>query len=513
MNATAWGRRHGAALALFAVLAAFYFPWTWSDQLASLGGDSAIYLLTARHFSWYAGDAPAVAQAAADSPFPPLYPLWLMLTGGAADLRFAHAATTVALLAAFAALYAWLTGIGLSRRAAAACVALFAALHGTLMQSLYLLSEAPYLALSLGALAALAPTPAAMTRRRYVAATVLVACSILTRTAGIALLPALVLALWRGRPRHAVSLAVAAVVPLAAWSLWHRPEQSYTVAMARHYAGTDAAGLLGHFQENALFLGYGLLKNWLQTTALLPVVIGLLALGALASLARLRRGEADAWYLWAYAALLLAWPFPAEAVRFTWLVVPLLLGSLLWGAAQLGARLSARAKAAPAALLALALAAIALVVVPGAALDGRRALAASGVDPAFRGLPEWYDADPRAALPAAAQHVGLARAIAALSAQAPADACIFSIKPSLVAFYASRRSVAPPVSALDDAAFAQALRDAQCRYALLLPIASPTFQAPYYPLDRLGPGAQVVAAQAVWAGPQGDVQAFLARLP
>jgi hypothetical protein len=171
---------------LIAGLAALYLPWTWSDQLASLGGDSAVYVLSAEHYAPYLPPDTLAADIARHALFPPLYALLLAATGGAADLHVAHAVTTLCLLAAVAAFFATLVAMGVPRAIGLVTVALFALLPGTLEQALQLKSEIPYLALTLAGLAALARASARANARDYWVATALLAAALLTRSAGVA---------------------------------------------------------------------------------------------------------------------------------------------------------------------------------------------------------------------------------------------------------------------------------------------------------------------------------------
>jgi hypothetical protein len=76
----------------------------------------------------------------------------------------------------------------------------------------------------------------------------------------------------------------------------------------------------------------------------------------------------------------------------------------------------------------------------------------------------------------------------------PAGSCIYSIKPSIVAFYANRISMVPPREQLDDAAFRSYLKETNCRYFYLMGFASPSFSRAYYPAQRLQNSLKVLSA-------------------
>lgn len=505
-------QRHTPAAALLLLLAAGYGVFTWSEQLGDFGGDSAAYVLTAQSYAPYLPTAPAASEIARDTIYPPLYPLWLMAFGGADDLQLAHAATTAAMLAAFAAFYGWLLAIGVSAPLAAAGMAVFALLPGTVLQSLLLHSESLYLACSLAGLAALSRGVAGRTRWYWIAAA-LIAAALLTRTAGVALLPALAVTLWRARPPQAWAMAAVAVLPALAWRLWHQEGGSYALLLLRRYAGTDAGSFLQRVSGNASAFFDGLVGNWVQVPSLQVVPALLLTLSAVVGLVRLWRLEPDAWYVLAYAAMVALWPY-RESSRFAWVLSPVLLGYLLclaersWPSAHAGAK-PWRQRVPTGFLLTV----FALTLLPGLALTVQRfrhPLAQES--PALRHYPEWYVPDVADAILYTQRHRQLIDAMRAVGDAIPADDCVLSIKPSLTALYAGRRSRPPPDINADAAAFEDQLERSGCTLAMLLPYRSGTYPRHYYPLDRLDARLVPIDEAVAWREDGRDVKLFLARI-
>jgi hypothetical protein len=485
--------QHWPQGALLALLAAVAFPLTWSPHLADLGGDSAIYVMTARHFAPYLPADPVARTFADASLFPPLYPLLLAATGGAADLRIAHAVTTACLLLAFAALPAALRALGLPRTLALAGTALFALMPETLARALQLRSEPLYLALSVAGFAWLARGSASARARDYWVASGLFGLALLTRTAGIALLPALLVALLRARPRHWGWMPIAMLLPALAWAA-QRSEQTYATVVAK-LLGAPVSSLLDLVAFNGTAFAWGLAGNLLQTQALVWVLLPLAAV-ALAVLARrFMRGEPDAWYLAAYAGMMLIWPYPEEAQRFAWVVVPWVLGYALWGLCPIADRLESAVVAR--AVRWLAPLAVGLLVLPSMVLAGQRWWSAE--DRALVHLPEWY-------LPAAAEgpakarvHLDLVRAVTELGAQVPASECVFSISPT-VALLTGRLSYLVGEAALGDEAFEALVRRRGCRFFLLMSAYDGAIAStPFYPRERLGD--RLVVLDVRYTGP------------
>lgn len=497
------------------VLATVFLPWTWSDQLASLGGDSAVYMLSARHYAPYLPADPVWQAADAGSPYPPLYPLLLVLSGGAADPHLAHAATTLCLLAAFIAFYAWLIAIGLGRSLSIATVVLFACLPGTVQQAMQLHSESLYLALSLAGLALLA-RPAQPGRQAggwRVAATF--AAAVLTRTAGIALLAAFLPAMLRERRLWpGAGLLLAAAAPAALWSLgWRGSQQGYGQGFLL-YGGKDWTEIAAALVRNGNSFVEGMVLNVLQAPAFEAVALAVILLAAVVAVVRLLRGCADAWYVGAYLFLMTVWPYPAEAQRFAWVLMPLVLGYAVWGAQQAARRRAGRAgRLLPVAGPWVVWLALALPTAVAFTLAMQRAFHPLTREvPGLRHLPEWYGPELMGSLRAGEFHLGIAESLRVLGNSVPEGECILSIKPSTVAYYTHHVSKSPPGPNTDDSAFEAELARMDCRYLLLLDAASPSYPQPYYPATRLRGRLEMVESRTKRIGESQSLAVALARL-
>lgn len=500
--------RHWPILLLLALVGSVAFPATWSGELADLGGDSAAYLLSARHFAPYA-PADAVARSfAADSQFPPLYPLVLALGGGALDLHVAHAVTTVCLLAALAAFYATLLGLGLSRGLTLATIVLFAVMPGTVAPALQLKSESLYLALSLGGLALLSRAATSNRLRDYWLATALLAAALMTRSAGLALLPALLVVLVRQRPRHWLWMPVALLAPAVAWRLLWSPAPYES--LLGFYAAASPEAVLARLAFNLEGFLWGLAGNVLQTHALFSVLAPLALVSAAVLAWRFCRFHADAWYLAAYLATMVLWPYPGEGQRFGWVVMPWLLAYAVWAADRLAGRLPGRALTTGAVRWSVP-AMLALLVLPAFHLTVQRALQAP--DPALARLPEWYGVDPESALSNAQGHLDIARAIAEFGPQLPKDECVYAIKATVVALLTGHDSHFPPVERTSDAEFERWVDQKRCRYFVLIAASDgDAYRSSFYPRDRLKDRLEILAVRASGSADPPRIVAALAVL-
>jgi len=334
----------------------------WQPGLDSLYDDSVSYLVLAQWLSpWHAID-PAVAAAAPLEKYPPVFPLLLALTGGAYDWRIAHLviaacfATTVVLLALHAARMTRSRALGI------ACAVVFALTPGAWLIAKGILSEYPFMALSLGVLLWHARSEDATPSRRDAAIlALLLASTLLTRTIGVSLCAALVVAeilRWRRNPdatrlRRIGAAVAASLAALAAWYLLRpaggQDQYAQSLDVMRQGATIDAVGwLAGSIAANAGAIAVGWLHAMLifwgepsSPSFLIAAAFGLLGLAA--TVYRASDGHLDALFTLVFLAILLLWPYPGQMYRLAFPVFPLVLAHAFWALrAGLGQKLGAR---------------------------------------------------------------------------------------------------------------------------------------------------------------------------
>ena len=492
--------RHAALLCgLLAPLAALY---AWLDVhggLGSLKGDGLIYLSTARHWAPYWPADPIAATWASLSEFPPLYPALLAATGGAADLRLAHGVTVLCLILGFAAFYGWLVGLGVARARAALAVAVLALAPGTVLQSFHVHPEGLSVALVFAALALLALAERSGRAAWYWTAAVAVGLAILARTVGVALLPALLLVLVRARPRGWPAIAALALAPGALWAVLHDVPSGYGDSLAGHYADASPGAIARSIGASIAATASGLAGNLSQSPRLAALVLAFGALALALAAWRFVRGRADAWYALAYLAVLALWPFPQEAPRLAWVVVPFVLAYLAWGAERVAARLPGDLSRLRPAVAWAPLAVLALVVLPEFLLLAARAThPLAREQPAVRHVPQWYHPDLATAAWNARLHLGTVEALERFGPGIPEGECLFTTLPLVAGFYARREALPPPAESMDPADFDDALRGAGCRFVLFTELSGRSgSEAPFYPLERLGGRVEIVDEHVV----------------
>jgi hypothetical protein len=523
-------RRHLPLLLVLAVIAPAYLAWSGTAQMGKFASDGPNYLMMARHFAHpLARDVSA--QVAAASRFPPLYPLILAWSGAAEDLRLVHAVTTAAFLLALVVLYAWLRGRGIDPTRAAIAVLLSAALPQSWLLGLMVQSEYLYLFWSLLALTLLCACddarghvrherpggeirrelPGGGSRHEFLyAAALAVAAAALTRAIGVALLVPLMLVAWRAPPRRAAAALAIGLAPVAVWHLLHHAPDGYASQLLDIYQRAPLpVVLLAQLRRELPALQSGFLENFGGVAALAPALVVLEAACLAAAAWRVVQRRPDAAYLAAYAAILLIWPFPEEAGRFLWVIVPVLAAQPMLALAEwtrpAGGRLAAGVSAAIGALV------LAGAVPCLARAAERMEAAAHSPLPDARGYVAWYQPDfDRARIEVRAEMV-IVEDLRQLAPLIPMTDCVLAVRPELVSFYAGRRGMPVPLNSVPDPEFHQRLRASGCRLVFMSTRTDSDYPDVLHPLARLGDDLDVLYYNAM-PNPPGTTQYIICML-
>lgn len=487
--------RKWPCIIFWVLLYALYADWTWSYQLNDLGGDSAVYLLTAQHWSPFGITNPAAAQFASATSFPPLYPLLLALFAGGHSWLIAHQLTTMCGIASLFFLWRCLRVSGFPFSDSLIAVAVIALIPGFYLQALFIHSEFLFLLFVSICLYSVLLLEKSGGVGLVVLASLAAAGACLTRSVGASLVVALFVYVLMHRPKREWWIVLLlAIVPVISWMQFWQPAGGGYLTTWNERLGlvgspsvtevlaTQLAALIDAFQQN--FAGQG-------SSNTVGVFLILVAC-AVTWIGRLWQRKLDALFIGAYFAILLAWPFPAERVRLLLPAVPVLIVYTLLALHQLRLVRSGWASniAARAVLVVLA-----ITIFPALALTAQRHLEHMPEEmEAFRQSPEWYGAGSQEArLTAIFQYQRRLAAYEELRANVPPEACIYSIKPSLVGLFAGRNSYRLP---LPDSRLGKVLdpNATQCRYVHMVPFVSPTYSEPFYPLARWKDGIEVIHA-------------------
>lgn len=484
------------------LLAAAYGALAWTGDITDFGGDSSGYLLAARYYSPYHAAQSAILEYKSQIIYPPLFPWLLALVNGGDNLFAAHLMVAAFALAGVATLFVWLRNESLPIWLSASAALVYAAMPATYIQMLNVWTEFPFIFFSLAAIVIVSDAESSSSYRLWLFAATLVACATLMRVAAMPLLVAFGLTLLLRRPRNYVWIGLVAALPFVLWLIYSS------------HAEVGASGYLGHWQEkyalDPLSIFFHQLKTeslvlrdawkyaWLgetQANTLAAVIYGFGIICLAGWLYRLKSFKFDALYVAVYMGMLLAWPHPEEALRYSFVLYPIFVayGFLLLtriSPQQGGLRSNSRVMGGVLALLVLAM-------LPTLIMNVRYSLAVVPDELSeAKHIPEWYGSNRPQAMQAAQFHARLIGHLKKISQLVPENECVFAIKPTVITLYSDRSSYAPPKISEDDDHFREKMK--KCHFAYVLPFASPSYAAPLYPLARLGERARLLSAQHLY---------------
>lgn len=504
------GTKGGTAILLivFVAICIFLYALSWNPVAAGFLSDDAVYLLMADRFSPYHAADPALsAYVMRQSLFPPFYPLMLAwFGGGSGELLWSHVLTTSTLVVALVAFAAWIHTETRDRWATFGLVATYALLPGTLLHNLEILSEFPYLMFSMLALWLASRADTTHGGHRWVA--LFAGLAAVTRTAGLSLVAATVLWLFRERDKRRMLCIMLAIAPGFIWffykslyvgqtsgyqQLWADPLQQARIqgvaTFVPAFIASQFAALWNGFVENLD------LHSWPVTHVIAAIIV---LMGIPEWVARLRRGRLDAWYLLIGGGMTLLYPFPSFSMRLVMPWIPMLLFYFWLSASKLA--LSIRSVAGATGLRWGVLAMLAVAWAPSLVFIASRFAA-----PVEAGLSHWKHTrywfrgtDLDAIRLDVAFRQSLIIAARGIADHVPNGQCVLTAHTAIAMLYGHRIAQQPPSPSAGD--LAEKLR--VCPYLLL--VSSPASingerVDAYYPGDRLTPGT--TEPVAVWADP------------
>jgi hypothetical protein len=436
----------------FALLVCFYYGFlSYPNSVTGLYSDSTVYLFMADYFL-VSNPTAMTAIIAKSSFFPPLFPLVLGLFGGGVDgVVQAHWVTTGTLLFCIGIFHYWLRLQGLPQASTWLLTIIFSTLPGVFLHSLFIASDFLFLSLLISVFV-LAEKADSCSYRSLISVGLVIGLSILSRSAGIVLLPAFaVFVFHRQIPRKIVVIFSSLALPAfwTAYKAFAGFKASYGSSIFDYWADNGLAEIFYDYSVQSVRLAGNFVDIFDLTAGPASyVVMAVISVPFLLGLAyRLRGLHLDSLFLLGYLALILVWPFPHEAERFMLVVVPFFLFYV-----ALGARwLSRRFKISPGWLSAGFCVLMLAVSLPSfARLTG---FMFSSPDPeilAYTRNPYWFKHDN---IEKANEYaIGLRQVFEASRAIAdyvPENQCVYATYVALVVINSKRVAVEPPINEED----------------------------------------------------------------
>lgn len=430
------------------------------NGLASFADDSVSYIVQAQYFSPYIESDAAVREAfRIESNYPPMFPWILALSGAESNYKRAHILVAAFFVASCVLLYFFLIKAGEAPASALAIAILFSTTPAAWTNMLGILSENPYLMVSLATMYFHPGQSPVLKRAQIIGLSGLLIAVVMLRSVGIALaiavgLQGLIQQLKEGR--FNLSLNLAPVATLGAFCLWLvvRPageEGLYagiTSGLIQAINGESSAGsnlwsLLGP-QIAAFIPGWraSWLLYWSDNISTRDVIIFLFLALALMGLAlRAARSALDAWYIIFYIFIISIWPTSNQMVRFLYPILPFFIWYQVYAFRWLGSLggfdFNSRR------IVASCVVSIFLITLPSLSFVATRFISDEGGE--LRGISEFYRVPE---LPGAQEKARLHRDLfwdmRKLARDTPDQASIMWYSPSYIALLTGRRGVSLP---------------------------------------------------------------------
>ena len=324
------------ALAIATLAAVFYVAVNAGDRDIGFVSDDGVYLLMADSYWAPPGELlPVHDDITRVTHLAPGWPLLLGAVGAGIDTPERAVPVQAVLIALLAVLAGALArALGAPPSLSLLSVLLVALMPQSLLRSQGIWSEFLFVALVLAAL--LAATRTDRDGNNWWLLALLAGLSALVRDAGLVLILALLLHLAHRRPPRAAAIAAVALLPYLANRISHAALGGSSTYYGDLLRGLEriADGGLAAVSRIGMDLWGGTLRMLAEPQAVswppvvLPLLAGLVLLSALPVLvARLRRVEADAWFLVGTVLLVAIWPYRGAdfASRFLYPIAPLLI--------------------------------------------------------------------------------------------------------------------------------------------------------------------------------------------
>jgi hypothetical protein len=493
-----------AILLIFAILAAILVCWTWGGGLTDFGGDSATYLLISRLYSPYHSASHVVLAYNSQIISPPLFPLMLAIVDGSYNFLAAHLLVASFLCLSTVALFLWLRQEGLSVWMSLSVALMWCLIPANLLQVLNIWTEFPYVFFSLATVVVLSAKDSVISLKNWYWAAVFVACASLIRAAALPLCVSFLVFALIKQPRNFVRLAAIGIAPFVIWTLYNSHSDqtggSYALQLVNMYSGDPLQKILHQFATEFAAVKSAWQSAWIgdsRSPVLAQIAMAFGCICIIGWLYRLIKLRFDAIYAGLYLLLLFVWAHPEEASRYALVAYPIFVVSgflIVLRVAEM-LRSDAFAKLFPFVMVLI----LVMVLAPNWILYTERYLEPVPEEiSAAKHSAYWYALDSTSAIQNANFQTRLFRHLREVSKQVGPDDCIFSIKPTIVTLFTDRLSYAPPKLSVDAQSFDSGIQ--KCRYAYVLPFASPSYPAMLYPMERLGPRAKLISNTVDGAG-------------
>lgn len=486
------------------------YTYAWSNEISSVGGDSAAYLLASLYYS--SSDSVGYLKSYGNEIFfPPVFPLLLMLIDAGNNILAGHILVATLLLLSVAVLYYWLLEEGIKQKNAGIICILVLFAPVSYFSSMNIWSENLYILVSLLSVLFVASFENSRQYHQIILASLMVALAMLIRVAALPLLVSFIIYLLYNYRLKYWYLCMLSVLPVTLWYVVSYTGANESSPYLAHIIGSYSDGLVSKLVTNITELTRSFYHAWIQQWSHnldpmpVAVVLSLIGLASLLTLAkRLISWKYDAIYITLYFSMLFIWPHPEEMVRYSWVIFPFLVAYVFIYAINSEFNIGARRISGYAITASMAF----MIVITS--LVYNRILYYEHFPEKYSGLKHtelWYMNDRRTAHQLSLTQYYLIDDLRHLGDKVPEGECVLSIKSRLVRFLSKREALTLPSVSSSEEEFDGAMK--RCRYLYVFPGATPSTNERFYPMKRAGNRVKIVSVRRLLDSPQAPAVGLL----
>ena len=468
----------------FLVIAICYLIFSYSHTFAHFGGDNAFYFMMMKSFSPFTGANDIEQYFSINSQYPPLYPLLASYLGGSINIAYAHLITTLFLLFSYPLIIGILKTEGLPTFAANLAAILFFLLPGTYLHTLSLNSENLYILTSLILIYSCIKFEKKENAKHFIVIIISVAATCLTRTAGYSLMIATIIYLLIHNRKYCLYFSII-FSPVLLWQLLKETNNnaSYSRSFFESYSQLNYLELTSSLKHQFFSLVQGWNTNFTYSLTInyIKIAFGIICLAGATQ--RLLNKKLDAIYVFIYLLMVVVWPFPAEATRLIFALLPvMLIQGILFTNDISVAIYKKKASLFVCATLSL----LYIIVAPDLILNIKRynTKTPPGLEP-YVHTNAWFLPNKKNASDQIALMDSVIYAMQELNQFIPEGQCVYSIKPPIISLYANRISKRVPEHIFQTNKTSDFKKHIDCEYFFMISYTSPSFPQTLYPLELI----------------------------
>ncbi len=339
-------------LAIYLIIYSYlFFTFTVSPWISSLASDSVNYILLGQYFSPWTQTSDVINSILTYQDYPKFFPMILGITDATHNLMYAHFLSSSFLIFALILLSQYLVLIKYDKTSSILILFIFSLLPSTWINSIGILSENLYIALSI-LIFFLFELWRQTGKQKYIYLSLLFSIfAFLTKTIGIIILVLISfifarefsgrLSITKKRKNIFIALIIMLAIILEILTFQFIPEQ-YKNQTSEIYSLIINNQILPieYFKQQVTSIHDAWKRAWLiywfEDLSLRHVLVNLVgALAIIGMSLRIKEKKIDAYYTLFYIIFIMLWPYPGQSSRFLYPILPFLIIYFLYSISAL----------------------------------------------------------------------------------------------------------------------------------------------------------------------------------